>query len=232
MSAGTRIDRAGRDGAVFGAGHAEPYERILAGARTSRLVLQSVDGTHRPHSLEVGRWVRAATSADLTALEGATGPTLDVGCGPGRMVRAAAARSIPALGIDVAPRAVARARFDGSLALVRSVFHRLPLEGRWQTILLMDGNVGIGGDPEALLARCRDLLAPLGSIVIEVDADPHLEVRSWCTVVDDDGNESEPFPWARVGRVAIEAVAGRAGLAVAARWSAAGRHFVRAVPSP
>lgn len=219
------------DTAVFGAGRAAPYERVLTGVRTGRLALRSVDGTHAPFHLDVSRWLRAATAADLTALDGATGPTLDVGCGPGRMVRAAAARSIPALGIDVAPQAVARTRGDGSLALVRSVFHRVPLEGRWQTILLMDGNIGIGGDPEALLARCRDLLGPLGSIVIEVDADPHLDVRSMCTVADDDGNESEPFPWARVGRIAVEAVAARAGLEIVERWAAAGRHFARAVAS-
>lgn len=232
MSAPTRTGRATRDGGVFGAGRAEPYERMLAGARTDGLSLRSLDGAHEPYRLDVERWVRAATPADLTALEGATGPTLDVGCGPGRMVRAAAARSIPALGIDVAPFAVARTRLDGSLALLRSVFHRVPLEGSWQTILLMDGNVGIGGDPVALLSRCRHLLAPLGSIVIEVDADPHLEVRSMCTVVDDEGNESEPFPWARVGRMAVEAVAARAGLEIAAHWAAAGRHFVRAVAPP
>lgn len=220
-----------RTGAAFGAGGAEPYERMLATAHSGRLLLHSHDGAHLPHRLDVGGWIRAATAADLTALEGATGPTLDVGCGPGRMVRAAAARSIPVLGIDVALQAVARTRVDGSLALLRSVFDRLPLEGRWQNILLMDGNIGIGGDPEALLARCRDLLAPHGSIVIEVDPDPHLDVRSMCRVVDDAGNESEPFPWARIGRVAVDAVAERAGLAIVARWSAAGRHFVRATPS-
>ena len=215
----------------FGAGRGEPYGRVLAASRAGTLSLRSIDGAHGPYRLDVGNWVRSATPADLTALDGATGPTLDVGCGPGRMVRAAAARAIPALGIDIAPHAIARTRVDGSFALLRSVFHRVPLEGCWQTILLMDGNVGIGGDPEALLGRCRALLAPLGSIVVEVDARPDLDVRSLCTVVDDDGNESEPFPWARLGWAAVGAVASRAGLAVVARWDASERHFVRLVPS-
>lgn len=214
---------------VFGAGRGEPYGRVLANERGT-LSMRSVDGAHGPYQLDVGSWVRSATQADLTVLDDATGPTLDVGCGPGRMVRAAAARSLPALGIDIAPNAVARTRVDGSLALLRSVFDRIPLEGRWQTILLMDGNVGIGGDPESLLRRCRSLLAPFGGIVAEVDPDPELSVRSVCTIVDDDGNESEPFPWARVGRSAFEAVARRAGLAVVTHWEASGRHFVRAVP--
>lgn len=215
----------------FGAGRGEPYGRALAESRGGVLSLHSIDGSHGPYRLDVGSWVRSATAADLTALDGATGPTLDVGCGPGRMVRAAAARAIPALGIDIAPHAIARTRVDGSFALLRSVFHRVPLEGRWQTILLMDGNVGIGGDPEELLRRCGGLLAPDGSIVVEVDTDPDLAVRSSCTIVDDDGNESAPFPWARIGWVAIEEVARRAGLTVVAHWEAAGRHFVRAVPS-
>jgi SAM-dependent methyltransferase len=218
------------DGA-FGAGRGEPYGRVLAGPRAGTLSLRSIDGTLGPYRLDVGSWVRAASAADLTALDGATGPTLDVGCGPGRMVRAAAARSIPALGIDIAPHAVARTRVDGSLALQRSVFQRVPLEGCWQTILLMDGNIGIGGDPEALLRRCRALLSPRGSIVAEVDAEPDLLVRSICTVIDDEGNESEPFPWARIGSTAFEGVAVRAGLEGVGRWEVSGRHFVRAVRS-
>ncbi|WP_022889427.1 class I SAM-dependent methyltransferase [Agromyces italicus] len=244
----------GRRTGSFGAGRGEPYGRLLDAApaavvvvdttlprrpRTARvapapareLVLRSIDGRHGPYRLDAGSWISSATPADLTALDGAAGLTLDVGCGPGRMVRAAAARSIPALGIDIAPLAVARTRADGSPVLLRSVFDRVPLEGCWQTILLMDGNVGIGGDPESLLRRCRELLAPVGSVVIETDAEPELSVRAMCTVADDDGNESEPFPWARIGWAAVVAVARRAGLETVAHWEAAGRHFVRSVPS-
>ncbi|GAA1835082.1 class I SAM-dependent methyltransferase [Agromyces salentinus] len=213
---------------VFGAGRGEPYVRVLTGPRPASLVLRSVDGSHDPFLLDVGSWVRAASPADLTALDAATGPTLDVGCGPGRMVRAAAARAIPALGIDIASHAVARTRVDGSLALQRSVFDRLPLEGRWQTILLMDGNLGIGGDPEALFRRCAALLAPGGSLVIEVDPDDALAVCSTCVLVDDDGHESDPFPWARMGTLEAESAVVRAGLAVVMRWAAAGRQFLRA----
>ena len=39
----------------------------------------------------------------------------------------------------------------GGAALRRDVFAPLPGEGRWYTALLADGNVGIGGDPVALL---------------------------------------------------------------------------------
>jgi hypothetical protein len=65
---------------------------------------------------------------------------------------------MPVLGVDVSPAAVARAKGAGGAVLRRSVFDRLPAEGRWGTALLADGNIGIGGDPHALLRRVRDSL--------------------------------------------------------------------------
>jgi SAM-dependent methyltransferase len=212
--------------AAFGAGRGEPYVRLLAGQDIVAFSLRGADGSS--HRLDAGSWVRPAGDADLTVLDRATGPLLDVGCGPGRMLHAAASRSLPALGIDVAPHAVERARLAGGLALQRSVFDRLPLEGRWQSVLLMDGNIGIGGDPGALLRRCANLLTGGGQVLVEVDADPELTVVDQCTLVDDHGRESSPFPWARIGWSAIIAIAAGAGLDIAEHWDAAGRHFVRA----
>ncbi|WP_195760663.1 class I SAM-dependent methyltransferase [Agromyces kandeliae] len=211
---------------AFGAGRGEPYVRLLAGQDASSLSLRGADGIS--HRLDAGSWVRPAGDADLTVLDRATGPLLDVGCGPGRMLHAAAARSMPALGIDVVPHAVDRARRTGGLALRRSVFDRLPLEGRWQSVLLMDGNIGIGGDPAVLLRRCAELVTGGGEVLVEVDADADLAVVGHCTLVDGHGLESDPFPWARVGWSAAAALATDAGLVVAEHWDAAGRHFVRA----
>ncbi|WP_353815280.1 class I SAM-dependent methyltransferase [Agromyces sp. SYSU T00266] len=216
--------------ADFGAGRGEPYVRLLAGQDiASSLSLRGADGTS--HRLDAGSWVRPAGEADLTVLDRATGPLLDVGCGPGRMLHAAGARSIPALGIDVMPHAVERARTAGGLALQRSVFDRLPLEGRWRSVLLLDGNIGIGGEPAALLRRCAELVAEGGQVLVEVDADADLAVVGHCTLVDDGGRESSPFPWARVGWAVVAALASDAGLVVVEHWDAAGRHFVRAVRS-
>ena len=53
---------------------------------------------------------------------------------------------------------------------MRDVFGPLPGEGRWDTALLADGNIGIGGDPVALLARVRELLAPEGRVVVDLAA--------------------------------------------------------------
>src|SRR5262249_61510991 len=74
-------------------------------------------------------------------------PTLDVGSGPGRLTVALAECGIPALGIDVTPYAVHLARAAGALTLLRDVFGRVPGAGRWMTVLLADGNIGIGGEP-------------------------------------------------------------------------------------
>ena len=49
------------------------------------------------------------------------------------------------------------------VALRCTAARRPPGEGRWDTVLFIDGNVGIGGDPIALLRRVRQLLAPAGA---------------------------------------------------------------------
>ncbi len=45
----------------------------------------------------------------------------------------------------------------------------MPGAGRWRTVLLADGNIGIGGDPAALLRRVLALLGPGGRVLAEVD---------------------------------------------------------------
>ena len=212
----------------FGVGGDEPYRLALAPQASGSITLHRIDGHPATIRFDVGDWRREATPADASALDGAASPVLDVGCGPGRMVRAAAARALPALGIDVLAEAIALTSADGTPALLRSVFDRLPLEGRWGTVLLIDGNVGIGGDPESLLRRCRSLLAPGGAVVIEVADDPDLLDRAHYTAVLESGHRSAPFPWARVGHRAIAAVASAAGLGITERWVTEGRYFVRA----
>ena len=82
-----------------------------------------------------------------------TGPTIDLGCGPGRLVARLVERGVPALGVDQSATAVGLARRSGAPALRRDVFEPLPGTGRWQTVLLADGNVGLGGDPWRVLRR-------------------------------------------------------------------------------
>ena len=55
-----------------------------------------------------------------------------------------------------------RTRARGGSALLRDVFRTLPAEGRWRTLLLADGNIGIGADPVALLQPLPRAAEPAG----------------------------------------------------------------------
>lgn len=157
------------------------------------------------------RWFGSATEAERAMLTRLPGPVLDVGCGPGRLVVALLELGVPALGVDTAPGAVAIARDQGATVLARSVFDRLPAEGRWGSAVLADGNVGIGGDPGKLLARLRRLVRPGGTIAVEVD--PLASgVRLGRARLERGAEAGGWFPWAVVGPDALPAVALAAGL--------------------
>ncbi|GAA1272338.1 class I SAM-dependent methyltransferase [Kitasatospora nipponensis] len=203
----------------------DPFAEAM---RTGRgpLWLRRADGGR--HLLDVERWCAPPDAADRSLLlrcDAAGRPVLDIGCGPGRLVTELLAQGLPALGVDVTGAAVARTRGLGGAALCRSVFERLPGEGRWGTALLADGNLGIGGDPQALLARCADLLAPDGVLLVEVEpgaVDERVTVR----VEDGSGRSGPPFSWARLGATAAVHRAERAGLREVDRWTVAGRRFL------
>lgn len=209
----------------------DPYANALRNGR-GPLFLRRSDGWLLP--LEVERWCSDAGAADFSALHRCEGPVLDIGCGPGRLVAELTALGHRALGIDVSEAAVARTRRIGGSALLRSVFDPLPGEGRWGTVLLVDGNIGIGGDPAALLDRAADLLSTGGLLIAEtspLDIDERVQVRL------DDGRRApaekaapgpadRPFPWARIGTPALLRYAGACGWRPADQWSAEGRAFV------
>ncbi|WP_237321649.1 bifunctional 2-polyprenyl-6-hydroxyphenol methylase/3-demethylubiquinol 3-O-methyltransferase UbiG [Streptomyces sp. JJ36] len=202
--------------------HADPYTDALR-AGHGPLFLRRTDGWLLP--LEVERWCAAPDAADRTVLRRCTGAVLDIGCGPGRMVAALARRGAPALGIDASPEAVARTRALGVDALCRSVFDPLPGEGRWDCALLVDGNIGIGGDPAALLDRIAGLLAPGGRLFAETapaDVEERVEVR----LDDGRGGCGPVFPWARIGASALSARARAGGWAEEVRWTVLGRTFL------
>ena len=163
---------------------------------------------------DAGRWFDEPDEHDLVAIEGLTEPVLDVGCGPGRIVAHLARRGTTALGVDVSAAALAHARSLGAPVLLRSVFDPLPGTGRWGAALLLDGNIGIGGDPTALLRRLHDLLRPGGIALVEVGA-PGTGTRRLQARFSVDGHDSEWFPWAIVGAEAIEAIGDDAGLTCA-----------------
>ncbi|MDQ1066920.1 SAM-dependent methyltransferase [Streptomyces canus] len=202
---------------------ADPYAQAL---RTGQgpLFLRRSDGWLL--LLELERWCAAADAADLEVLRRCEGAVLDVGCGPGRLVAALGAGGRRVLGIDVSEAAVARTLALGGRALRRSVFESLPGEGRWGTALLIDGNVGIGGDPPALLDRMSQLLTSGGLLIVETVTDPDIDERVQVRVTDARGATGNPFPWARLGSLALLRHAARTGWAPVDQWTAGGRSFV------
>ncbi|HEV7625900.1 MAG TPA: methyltransferase domain-containing protein [Streptomyces sp.] len=204
----------------------DPYADALRAGR-GPLFLRRPDGWLLP--LEVERWCARADSADMSVLRRCTGAVLDIGCGPGRLVTALSGLGLPVLGVDTSPVAVSRTRRGGGAALQRSVFEPLPGEGRWQSALLLDGNIGIGGDPCGLLTRVRELLAPDGLLFVEV-APAEVEERIEVRLDDGTGGHGPAFLWARLGREALRERSARAGWSVVEEWQCYERPFLALRP--
>ncbi len=185
-------------------------------------VLCHGDGSRQP--LDVRAWNAEADPVERGLLARLDGPVLDIGCGPGRLVRALSEISIPALGVDQSPSAVALANRRRAPALRRSVFDPLPGTGRWGAALLFDGNIGIGGDPERLLRRVAELLAPAGRAVVEADG-PDAGLRRYPARVERHGQRTEWFPWASVGLAGLAALARGTGFEIDDVVADGGRWF-------
>ncbi|WP_186759343.1 bifunctional 2-polyprenyl-6-hydroxyphenol methylase/3-demethylubiquinol 3-O-methyltransferase UbiG [Arthrobacter alpinus] len=203
---------------VFGHGSDEPYARALRlGKRALSLELASTNSDVASLSLRVREWCESATPAEVSLLLASGGPVLDVGCGPGRMLVAAAELGLRAWGVDVGDEAVAQARSRGAMVLHQSIFEALPHEGSWGLALLLDGNIGIGGNVPALLRRMKSVLAPAGSVLVEVELQESLDVSFFAVLRGSGSKTSDPFPWARVGSAALAVYAVEAGWTTA-QW--------------
>jgi SAM-dependent methyltransferase len=115
------------------------YERALSSRR-----LWARDEQGRRFAVPIAGWTAARRPGDESVLERCAGATLDVGCGPGRLVAALTNTGVQALGVDVSAGAVTFARSLGASAVCRSVFDPLPGDGHWDHAILADGNIGIG----------------------------------------------------------------------------------------
>lgn len=184
--------------------------------------LRAADGSTLPDRAH--RWLEPLTVEDEDVLARAEPPVLDVGCGPGRHVVALAERGMVALGIDITPAALEMARRRGASVLARSVFERIPGAGRWASALLLDGNVGIGGDPVTLFTRVATLLDPAGTLLVELE--PPGKPRGPGVVrLDIHGVEGPWFAWTAVGPDDLPSYAAAANLRVDDVWSDGGRWF-------
>jgi len=191
---------------------------------------------HRPLSLrdERGgvvagdwqRWLGRAASEDERLLDRAIGPVLDIGCGPGRHLLALTRRGVACLGIDVTPSAVRLARSRGATVVEGSIFGPVPSAGTWATALLLDGNIGIGGDPVALLAQVASVLRPGGRILVELGA-PGTGGGYERARVEHDAVIGPWFGWTVVDAPSIDGIASQTGLNLTRQWSSRGRWFAQ-----
>lgn len=181
------------------------------------------DGSRR--LLPIERWLKRAPDDEERLLDRAEGPVLDIGCGPGRHLAALGRRGIEATGVEVSRFAVAIAREQAADVIHGSVFD-FPEAGKWRTALLLDGNVGIGGNPRKLLARTAELLCPDGQVLVELEP-PTSETRSVRLRLEGPSDVSEWFPWAWVGADAISPISESAGLRVIDLWTAGDRWFAQ-----
>jgi SAM-dependent methyltransferase len=177
-------------------------------------------------ALPFRRWHGPVPIEERQVLTWARSPVLDIGCGPGRHVAALVGAGQVALGIDVSAAAVAAATRRGAPAVRVSVFDDVLSAGGWATAVLLDGNIGIGGDPAALLARVHQLLAPGGAALVELDP-PDLPAGRFHAHVEYAGRVGPRFPWARVGPAQIDELAANSRFEMAELRNEAGRWFAR-----
>jgi SAM-dependent methyltransferase len=177
------------------------YDRALDG---ERCWVRHDDG--RLRQLPVRSWLggqHADRSFDNAILGLCNGPTIDLGCGPGRLVARLVERGVPALGVDQSATAIRLARRSGAPALLRDVFEPLPGMGRWQTVLLADGNIGLGGDPWRVLRRAAELLKRGGRCLAEFDSASEGVDSGWVRLE----SERTIGPWFRWASVGIDCAA-------------------------
>jgi SAM-dependent methyltransferase len=180
----------------------------------------------RLQDLDVERWMADADEVDHRILDRASGPVLDVGCGPGRHVEALARRGTEVLGLDLSSDFVAVAHRNQRPVLLQSVFDPVPGGSRWSCALILDGSIGIGGDPGMLLRRVGHLLASGGRVLVETGtpAEPS-ETLSLC--IESQTGEGDVFEWATLSASDVAQVAARSGFDLTDLWEDAGRWFAQ-----
>lgn len=205
------------------------YEAAIRSARHGResgWTLRCDDGS--PAALPLRDWCGGTIAGDAALLSRCTGPTLDVGCGPGRITEALTLRRIPALGIDIAAEAVRQCLDRGAAALHRDIFGPIPGEGRWHHAVLADGNLGIGGQPRRLLRRVQQLIEAGGSVICET-LPPGAPLRRHALRLEHGDRCSDWFPWAQGGADAVARLGPSVGLHPSHIWTGAGRWFIEFV---
>ena len=207
------------------------FDRLLtdqaAGQLRGPVAVRDLDGTLGP--LPFAGWCAAADRVDRAALDifraelPAAATVLDLACGPGRHAAYLAEQGLGVLGVDISAVAVTLTSATGAAAMQLNVLGDLPGRKGWDGLLLLDGNIGLSGDPRELLLRVTPLLAPGGRILIELDPDNMCDTR-WLQLSD--GQQlSAPFCWARLNLAGLHHAAHHLSLDVLRSWKHKRRRF-------
>jgi SAM-dependent methyltransferase len=189
-----------------------------------RVALRWEDGLVEP--LPVRRWMASSSRQERRALSGLPAPVLDIGCGPGRHVLSLRERGVRAVGVEPSSATARLAARRGVPVMEQSVFDPIPGTGRWGGVLLLDGNIGIGGHPEVLLERVRELLRPGGYALVEAGG-RRFGLRSGRARLESGRRLGPWFDWARVGIGGFLTMASRAGFSLCRLDGEGERWFAR-----
>jgi SAM-dependent methyltransferase len=120
--------------------------------------------------LEHNAWSRW----EQTAIARVTGTVLDLGAGAGRHSLHLQRLGHAVTAVDASPGAVTVCRARGIADVRFADLNDRDFEGRWATILLMCGNLGLGGDwdPTRGLLRRLARSTPSGGLLIGDSVDP------------------------------------------------------------
>jgi hypothetical protein len=110
--------------------------------------------------------------------------------------------------------------------MLGDVFDALPGMGCWHTVLLVDGNVGLGGDPRRIMGRAAELLASGGRCVAEFDVEA-IGIRARWVRLESGSDVGPWFRWASVGVDSAAALASQVGLTLAGVQLTGGRVIAR-----
>jgi SAM-dependent methyltransferase len=143
----------------------------------SQLLLESDDGALRAADLQPEDFFLPQDGWpwwEQRAIARAAGPVLDLGAGAGRHALHLQGLGHRVTAVDMSPGAAAVCRARGVSDVRLADLNDLTPEGRWGTILLMCGNLGLAGDwdPTRRLLTSLGERTPPGGLLIGDSVDP------------------------------------------------------------
>jgi SAM-dependent methyltransferase len=149
----------------------------FAAGRQAPAWLRVAPGRRLTHDLTA--YFAPVTAHERALLDLVEGPVLDVGCGPARHARLLQARGLRAIGLDRSLLALGLARSLGLRHWLHADARFGPLPAV-RTALLLDGNIGLAGTPDAaveLLHRLATACGPGGQLLVGGRAPRHKWLR-------------------------------------------------------